>query len=99
MNYNAVIKYFVMPYDTDNPYPPLFTAPPIIGDVNMDGKVSLFDTIMVNKIVIGAIKPQNIIQAQAADVDGSCAIDMNDVNLIMQYSVDLIDTFPVENNN
>ena len=96
MNYNAVIKYFVMPYDADNPYPPLATAPPIIGDANMDGKVSLFDTIMVNKMVIGAIKPQNIIQAQAADVDGSCVIDMDDVDLIMKYTVDLIDTFPVE---
>ncbi|MGN0592124.1 MAG: dockerin type I repeat-containing protein [Ruminococcus sp.] len=68
----------------------------IIGDANMDGKVSLFDIIMVNKMSIGSIVPSNSIQRYLADVDGSTVIDTNDVTLLVQYVVDKIDGFPVE---
>lgn len=99
-SYNTVLKHYVLPFDADaEREDPIAVPTPIIGDVNMDGKVSIFDIIMVNKISVGIITVQNIDQALAADVDGSYVIDANDVNLIVQYAVDLIDTFPVENNN
>ena len=102
--YRSIICNFVYPHFTQaNPVAgssePIVKTTPTFGDVNMDGNVSLFDIIMVNKMVVGATKAQNVPQFEAADVDRSYILDMDDVNLIMQYAVDLIDTFPVENNN
>ena len=103
--YRSIINKFVYPHFTQgDPISgggePIVTPPtPTFGDLNMDGNVSLFDIIMVNKMVIGAIKAQNVQQFEAADVDRSYILDMDDVNLIVKYAVDLIDTFPVENNN
>lgn len=83
-SYNYVLEHYVFPIDLDNLPPAIAPAPPTIGDVNMDGKISINDIILVNKISVGAVLPNNMYQAQAADVDGSTVIDNDDVILMMQ---------------
>ncbi|MDE6020329.1 MAG: dockerin type I repeat-containing protein [Ruminococcus sp.] len=96
--YEIVLKHCVLPFDADIKEDPLAPAPSTAGDINFDGNVSLFDIIMINKMSVGAVLPQNMDQAQAADVDGSMVIDAYDVNLTMQYVLGIIEAFPdIEN--
>ncbi len=66
----------------------------IVGDVNVDDKISISDLIAINKMNIGVVVPSNTIQRYLADVDGSKVIDSSDVTLMMQFMLDIIDVLP-----
>ncbi len=92
-SYNEVLQNYVLPEVELDSTASNTSEPPVIGDTNMDGRISIQDIIMINKISSGIVKLGNYNQAQAADVDGSCVINADDINLMTQYLVDLIDDF------
>lgn len=97
--YQMVIDQYVYPYFGSQNYPLADSGEPtnvnlIVGDANMDGRVSIVDIILVNKMCIGSIAPKNTIHRYCADVDGNQIIDSNDLLLMMQFAVQIIDEFP-----
>lgn len=66
----------------------------IVGDTDMDGRVSIVDIVLTNKMCLGVIAPKDTIQRYCADVDGNHVIDSNDLLLMMQFAVQIIDEFP-----
>ena len=65
-----------------------------VGDVNMDGKVSIKDIILLNKAVVGIIN-LNADQQKAAECCTDGTLDVNDVTALMKYVVELVSALPV----
>jgi hypothetical protein len=64
-----------------------------IGDVNNDGVINILDYGEVYKYLnIGT--PLSLIQKIAADVDGDEDVDVADMNLILDYHMNVINEFP-----
>lgn len=67
---------------------------PMTGDVNMDGKVSLSDIVLVNRFTAGAIQ-LNEAQIDAADCCADGFINTSDITVLLQYILEFVDTLPV----
>ncbi len=68
------------------------------GDANENGEVNIFDALAVLKKAVGAIEMGNS-QLVKSDVDNNGAISATDALLCLQYSAEIIDTFPANNAN
>ena len=67
----------------------------ICGDVNLDGKVNLLDSVLLAKAVNGSVTV-NDMQKKNMDCDGSGEIDIDDVTTLMQFLVHAVDSLPVK---
>ncbi len=65
----------------------------ILGDVNFDGKLNVFDFILLKRGIKNGFESKA--QAIAADVDQSTTIDTADVEYIQQFLTKKISEFPV----
>lgn len=65
----------------------------ILGDINFDGKINVFDVILAKRGIINSYdsKAQQI----AADVDQSTIVEVIDISYMQQYLIKKIDKFPV----
>ena len=68
----------------------------ICGDVNLDGKVNLLDSVLLAKAVNGSVTV-NDMQKKNMDCDGSGEIDIDDVTTLMQFLVHAVDSLPLNN--
>ena len=83
-SYADVLKCNYLPDDTG-----------ICGDVNLDGKVNLLDSVLLAKAVNGSVTV-NDMQKKNMDCDGSGEIDIDDVTTLMQFLVHAVDSLPVK---
>lgn len=65
------------------------------GDINADGSVGIRDAILMNKAVVGAIT-MNEAQAKAADINGDGTVNGDDLNILLNFLVNNIDTLPAD---
>ena len=65
----------------------------LYGDLNLDGRVGISDIVMLNKNINGAVI-FNENQQKAADLNTNGAVDSDDLNVLMQYLINIIDTLP-----
>ena len=65
----------------------------ILGDVNFDGKINVFDSVLAKRGIINGFtgKAQEI----AADVDQSGQFDITDIKLINDFLIRKINEFPI----
>ncbi|WP_455522574.1 dockerin type I repeat-containing protein [Ruminococcus sp.] len=84
-SYADVLKCNYLPDDTG-----------ICGDVNLDGKVNLLDSVLLAKAVNGSVTV-NDMQKKNMDCDGSGEIDIDDVTTLMQFLVHAVDSLPLNN--
>ena len=82
--YADIVKCNYLPDDTG-----------ICGDVNLDGKVNLLDSVLLAKAVNGSVTV-NDMQKKNMDCDGSGEIDIDDVTTLMQFLVHAVDSLPVK---
>ena len=71
------------------------TLKPLYGDVNLDKIVNILDLTALERL-IAEIDPITPLNQKAGDVSGDGTLSALDLDLIMQYLVQLIDKFPVE---
>lgn len=64
------------------------------GDINRDGDVNICDLMLVIKIAQGYGVSR--LQRFAADVDGNTCIGTSDIDLVAEYILEMIASFPVE---
>ena len=64
-----------------------------VGDVDCDGKVTIYD-MQLAKIIAKDRKKANVMQASRADVNGDGEIDSQDLNLIQEFLLTRSDSFP-----
>ena len=64
----------------------------ILGDADLDGKLTATDMIMARKCYLGEITDKSVMRN--TDVDGNGKIEVNDLLLIQSYLVGRISTFP-----
>ena len=83
-SYADVLKCNYLPDDTG-----------ICGDVNLDGKVNLLDSVLLAKAVNGSVTV-NDMQKKNMDCDGSGEIDIDDVTTLMQFLVHAVDSLPLQ---
>ena len=57
---------------------------PTVGDVNLDGKIALDDTILIKKFDAGAVTLEETQKANA-DLDGNGTVDSNDAVQLMRF--------------
>jgi endoglucanase len=71
------------------------TGDKLLGDVNVDGKITIIDVITLNKnLMVGEeLKPQGKINA---DVDENNKIDEVDSLNILKYVVEIVTSFPIK---
>ncbi|MBO5220971.1 MAG: dockerin type I repeat-containing protein [Clostridia bacterium] len=65
------------------------------GDLNRDGKITIFDATLIMRSLVGMTE-LNERQSAAALVSGRAQVSVFDATLIMRYLVGMIDSFPVE---
>ncbi len=65
----------------------------IIGDVNLDGNVSLADSIFLNKYVAGLVDLSDIASANA-DTNADGYVDADDALVLLRFHVQLINSLP-----
>ena len=64
----------------------------LLGDVNMDGKISILDAIMVQKVSLSSMSLDDY-QIKLASVRGKSSLGVLDAILIQKYALGLIDKF------
>lgn len=64
----------------------------LLGDVNMDGKISVLDAIMVQKAALNLMSLDDY-QSELASVRGKSSLGVLDAILIQKYALGLIDKF------
>ncbi len=74
--------------------PPVDNVVKLLGDVNSDGNVNLYDASLVAQYAIAL--PVANFNADVADVSGDGNVNLYDASLIAQYAVGLITKFPRE---
>ena len=72
-----------------------FLDDPLIGDVDLDGKVTLADAVLLSKAVNGSVAISDA-QKISMDCDGDGDITANDTTALMQFLVHLVDTLPLK---
>lgn len=65
----------------------------VLGDVNLDGKITIDDATLIQKYLAGVQEFDDEAQSLAADVNGSGDISIDDTTLIQKYIAGLIDKF------
>ena len=65
----------------------------LYGDIGFDGKVGIQDVVAMNKAINGSVI-LNAEQQKAADLNGDGNIDGDDMDLLLRFLVDLIDSVP-----
>lgn len=70
--------------------------PFLYGDVNMDGKVSITDAMLIMQYKADMINLAEEYQKFTADVSGDQNIAVSDAMLIMQYLAEILTKFPVQ---
>jgi len=65
------------------------------GDLNGDGKITVFDATLIMRSLAGMTELTEY-QAAAAKVAGRTSVSVFDATLIMRYLVGMIDSFPAE---
>ncbi|MGN0584488.1 MAG: dockerin type I repeat-containing protein [Ruminococcus sp.] len=65
----------------------------LYGDIGFDGKVGILDVVAMNKAINGSVI-LNAEQQKAADLNGDGNIDGDDMDLLLRFLVDLIDSVP-----
>ncbi|MCD8219951.1 MAG: leucine-rich repeat protein [Ruminococcus sp.] len=66
----------------------------MIGDVNLDGSVSLADSIFLNKYVAGLVDLSDIAFANA-DTNADGYVDADDALVLLKFQVQLVNSIPV----
>ena len=66
----------------------------VCGDINLDGKISVLDAIMLSKANSQMIQ-LNETQTAAADCNGDGAVDSEDIHLLLCYLTEKVDVLPV----
>jgi len=65
----------------------------LIGDINLDGTVSLADVVKLSKYVAGSVD-LTVAALTNSDVDDSNYVDADDALILLKFQVQLIDTLP-----
>ncbi|MGN1113361.1 MAG: dockerin type I domain-containing protein, partial [Acutalibacteraceae bacterium] len=65
----------------------------MLGDVNLDGKISIDDATLIQKYLAGVQEFDDEAQSLAADVNGSGDISIDDTTLIQKYIAGLVEKF------
>ena len=65
----------------------------MLGDVNLDGVVTIDDATLVQKYLAGISELDDPLQFLAADVNSSGDVTIDDTTLIQKYIAGLIDKF------
>ena len=65
------------------------------GDLNIDGHIGIQDAIIMNKFIVGSVT-LNEDQNKAADLNDDGNVNSEDLNLLLRYLVDDIDTLRVK---
>lgn len=92
--YQKIIDNYVYPHFSSHPNATAggsVTDSLTVGDANQDGKISILDVIRINKICAGIINTSNAVQIYLSDIDGSNAVDNDDIVHLLSYVVDLTD--------
>ena len=67
----------------------------LIGDADLDGKITLMDAVLLSKAVNGSVAISDA-QKISMDCDGDGDITANDTTALMQFLVHLVDTLPLK---
>ncbi|MGN0453206.1 MAG: leucine-rich repeat protein, partial [Ruminococcus sp.] len=59
----------------------------LIGDTNMNGKITISDATLIQKICAGIVTPENETMSKLADVNGDGQTTVSDATLIQKYLV------------
>ena len=59
----------------------------MIGDANMDGKITVTDATLIQKFCVGLATPENETARKLADVNGDGTVSIADATLIQKYLV------------
>lgn len=59
----------------------------MIGDANMDGRITVADATLIQKFCVGLSKPENETARKLADVNGDGTVSILDATLIQKYLV------------
>lgn len=59
----------------------------MIGDANMDGKITVTDATLIQKFCVGLATPENETSRKLADVNGDGTVSIADATLIQKYLV------------
>lgn len=95
-NGNALLEYTSYgPNDTPVAYESHAVDFFTYGDLNGDGKISVFDATLIMRSLVGMVE-LNERQTAAAKVAGRTSVSVFDATLIMRYLVGMIETFPAE---
>lgn len=99
-----IIYDFLMNTDTMNVKNNIITISPKYGDVDENNQIQAFDAAVVLQYSVGLnpipsidTTPWSDFRFDIADVDNNDQLTSNDASLILLKSIDLIRTFPVEN--
>lgn len=65
----------------------------VLGDVNLDGKITIDDATLIQKYLAGMEDFDDTVQLLAADVDGNGNITIDDATIIQKYLAGLIAEF------
>ncbi len=65
----------------------------MIGDVNLDGNVSLADSIFLNKYVAGVVNLSDLAYSNA-DTNADGYVDADDALVLLKFQVHLIEKIP-----
>lgn len=68
--------------------------PALLGDADMDGKITAFDFVIARKAYLGEITDKSVLRN--LDVDQSGKIEVNDIVLLHSFIIGRIKEFPVE---
>jgi len=66
----------------------------LLGDVNADQAINIFDALLILSKVEGYTLPQRV-NIEVGDVDGNGVIDKADVNLILSFAIGLHTPYPI----
>lgn len=67
----------------------------LIGDADLDGRITLMDAVLLSKAVNGSVAISDA-QKISMDCDGDGDITANDTTALMQFLVHLVDTLPLK---
>ena len=64
----------------------------LLGDVNMDGKISVLDAIMIQKAALNSLSLDDY-QSKLASVRGTSSLGVLDAIMVQKYALNIIDKF------
>jgi hypothetical protein len=91
------LSYIYEPIDLDKSEIEIIYDDVMIGDVDLDGELSIIDATMIQKY-LASIKSLNEKQLYAADIFGNGEIDISNVTFIQKYLAEVENAFPADDN-